>query len=56
MVLKLALPFSAVLETQHWELQATLKSFIVPYILPLFVLNFFCNSVAIVAAILVLFA
>lgn len=56
MVLKLALPFSAVLETQHLELQAALKSFIFPYILLLFVLNYFSNSVAIVAAILVLFA
>lgn len=44
MVLKLTLPFSAVPQKQDWELQAVLKSYIFPYILPLFVLNCVSSS------------
>lgn len=51
MVLKLTLPFSAVLQTQDWELQAGLKSYIFPFILPVFVFNCVSNSIFIFLAI-----
>jgi len=44
MVLKLTLTFSAVLQTHNWELEAGLKSYIFPFILPLFVLKCVSNS------------